>query len=55
MKRSSPVHFELPVALFGDGNVGEVSLVILGVTAAKNQLTTWSCTSFPGKGKIDMK
>jgi hypothetical protein len=34
------VHGELPVALAGDGNVGEVADVVVGIRAAEDDLAT---------------
>ena len=32
------VHFDLPVAVSGDGQVGEVARVVLGIAATQDQL-----------------
>ena len=34
------IHMELPVALSGDADIGEVSCVLCGVAASKDQLST---------------
>ena len=41
------VHGELPVPLPGDGHVGEVSLVVLGVGAAEQELAAHRAGGVP--------
>lgn len=36
-----PINLELPVSLLADGNVGEVSAIVLGIAASQDQFTSF--------------
>ena len=48
---SLPIHLKLPVTLFGDRNISEVTSIVFGIWSTKDQFTSWRARCIPEKKK----